>query len=61
MLVSPELGAAFLGTRGDEWDAQKDSLLAFAGSIIGMLITHAMENIDLIHVCKLCWRLLKKY
>ena len=23
-IVSPELGAAYLGTQGDEWDAQKD-------------------------------------
>ncbi len=39
VLVSPELGAAYLGTQGDEWDAQKDAGLAFAGSIIAMLIT----------------------
>jgi putative membrane protein len=39
MLVSPELGAAYLGTQGDEWDAQKDALLAFIGAIIAMLVT----------------------
>jgi len=39
MLVSPELGSAYLGTQGDEWDAQKDSFLAFIGSIIAMLLT----------------------
>jgi putative membrane protein len=39
MLVSPELGAAYLGTQGDEWDAQKDALLAFVGAIIAMLAT----------------------
>jgi len=33
-LVSPELGAAYLGLQGDEWDAQKDSALASAGAII---------------------------
>ncbi len=38
MLVSPELGSAYLGTQGDEWDAQKDSFLAFSGSIIAMLL-----------------------
>jgi putative membrane protein len=43
MIVSPELGAAFLGTQGDEWDAQKDSMLAFVGAIIGMLINHGMN------------------
>ncbi len=38
MIVSPELGTAYLGTQGDEWDAQKDSFLAFAGAIIAMLL-----------------------
>ena len=38
MLVDPELGVAYLGTQGDEWDAQKDSFLAFVGSIIAMLL-----------------------
>lgn len=37
VLVSPELGMAYLGTQGDEWDAQKDSALAFAGAIVMML------------------------
>lgn len=39
MVVSPELGNAYLGTQGDEWDAQKDAFLAFVGAIITMLIT----------------------
>lgn len=39
MIVSPELGTAYLGTQGDEWDAQKDSFLAFSGAIISMLLT----------------------
>jgi len=38
MIVSPELGTAYLGTQGDEWDAQKDSFLAFNGAIITMLV-----------------------
>lgn len=38
MIVSPELGSAYLGTQGDEWDAQKDSFLAFAGASIAMLL-----------------------
>ena len=41
VIVSPELGAAYLGTQGDEWDAQKDAGLAFFGSIIAMLATRA--------------------
>jgi len=39
VIVSPELGTAYLGTQGDEWDAQKDAGLAFAGSMIAMSIT----------------------
>jgi putative membrane protein len=35
------LGAAYLGTQGDEWDAQKDMLLAAAGAISATLIIAA--------------------
>lgn len=38
MVVSPELGDAYLGTQGDIWDAQKDMVLAFSGAVIAMLI-----------------------
>ena len=34
MIVRPDLGAAYLGTQGDIWDAQKDMACAFVGSII---------------------------
>lgn len=33
------LGAAFLGTQGDEWDAQKDMALASLGALIAMSAT----------------------
>lgn len=33
MVVAPEAGTAFLGTQGDEWDAQKDMLLNFLGAL----------------------------
>ena len=39
MIVSPELGSAYLGTQGDEWDAQKDTILAFGGAVIAMLVS----------------------
>jgi putative membrane protein len=32
--VRPELGAAFLGSQGDIWDAQKDIVAAFYGSLL---------------------------
>lgn len=44
VIVSPELGLAFLGTQGDIWDAQKDTALAFAGSVIAMLVTWRLDR-----------------
>jgi putative membrane protein len=38
-VVSPDLGAAYLGTQGDEWDAQKDAFVAFIGAVLAMTIT----------------------
>ncbi|MCF7220345.1 DUF2238 domain-containing protein [Marilutibacter chinensis] len=32
-----DLGQAYLGTQGDEWDAQKDSALALLGTVIATL------------------------
>ncbi len=37
LLVSPELGAAYLGTQGDEFDAQKDTLMALSGVLLVLL------------------------
>jgi len=34
-----ELGATYLGTQGDVWDAHKDMALASLGALIAMLIT----------------------
>ena len=33
-----ELGQAYLGTQGDEWDAQKDMALAGSGAVLTMLV-----------------------
>ena len=33
-----DLGQAYLGTQGDIWDAQKDSLMAMLGAILGLAI-----------------------
>lgn len=38
-LFEPSLAAAYLGTQGDEWDAQKDMSLAALGALIAMLVT----------------------
>jgi len=34
---SPETGAAYLGSQGDVWDAQKDMLLDALGALIGLV------------------------
>jgi len=38
-----ELGAAYLGSQGDAWDAQKDMALATIGAVAAMLITAAVN------------------
>jgi putative membrane protein len=43
-VVSPELGTAYLGTQGDQWDAQKDMAAALAGAILTMLLTLVMSR-----------------
>ena len=42
MIVSPELGSMYLGTQGDEWDAQKDMAAAFVGSLLTLACTFAL-------------------
>jgi len=38
LIFGGDLGAAYLGTQGDEWDAQKDMALATAGAALAMLL-----------------------
>jgi len=45
IIVSPELGTAFLGTQGDEWDAQKDTALAFAGAVVAMSVNRYIPSV----------------
>lgn len=44
VIVSPELGSTYLGTQGDEWDAQKDMASAFAGALLTMAVTLAVTK-----------------
>ncbi len=37
-MTNPELGIAFLGIQGDQWDSQKDMLLCYLGTIISALV-----------------------
>jgi putative membrane protein len=40
----PEQGTEFLGMQGDQWDTQKDMLLALAGSLISIGYIYFMKN-----------------
>jgi putative membrane protein len=42
--VGSELGAAYLGTQGDVWDAHKDMALASLGALISMCITALVNS-----------------
>jgi len=39
MFAAPDVGTAYLGTQGDEWDAQKDMALATLGGVITISLT----------------------
>jgi putative membrane protein len=38
-----DLGVAYLGTQGDQWDAQKDMALASLGALVAMSVTAAVN------------------
>jgi putative membrane protein len=44
MVADPEAGTAYLGTQGDQWDAQKDMALASAGAILALVIEVVRER-----------------
>ncbi len=43
-LFFPAQGAAYLGTQGDIWDAQKDIFLAFSGAILATTIVSIIKR-----------------
>jgi putative membrane protein len=44
VIVAPELGNAFLGTQGDDFDSQKDHALALGGALLTLGITRLAEK-----------------
>lgn len=44
-ILFQEQGAAYLGTQGDIWDAQKDIFLAFSGAILATSIVSIIKKI----------------
>lgn len=43
-LVNPELGAAYLGSQGDVWDAQNDMAAAVCGAVLCVLLTAVLRR-----------------
>lgn len=39
-----DLGQMYLGTQGDEWDAQKDMFMATVGSVVAMILLAALRR-----------------
>ncbi len=46
IMVSPDLGDAYLGTQGDVWDSQQDIFLAFAGALVAMALGAFYKKVD---------------
>ncbi len=44
-IVSPELGSAYLGTQGDEWDAQRDMDRAMTGTASALALIWLRERL----------------
>jgi putative membrane protein len=43
-IVDPAAGTAYLGTQGDEWDAQKDMALAVGGAVLGAILEWRLDR-----------------
>lgn len=44
VLVTPELGDAFLGTQGDIWDSHWDMFLALVGAVLALLLFSRLHD-----------------
>lgn len=44
-IVSPELGAAYLGSQGDRWDAQQDMLCGLVGGLLWVAAALALRAV----------------
>lgn len=47
LIVSPDVGQAFLGSQGDPWDAQWDMLLALVGAMLSLACFSRWHNREL--------------
>lgn len=44
-ILHPELGMAFLGTQGDVWDAQKDTIAAMIGALTNVIFYQSYKHL----------------
>ncbi len=44
LVFGGDTGTAYLGTQGDEWDAQRDMVLAGSGALLSMLLTAGIHR-----------------
>lgn len=51
-IVSPDLGAAYLGMQGDPWDAQKDMAAALVGALTTMLLVAVATRTNGFHAAE---------
>jgi putative membrane protein len=59
LVFGGDLGAAYLGTQGDVWDAQKDMALASTGALLSILVIAAVNRargVDLAGEWAASWR-----
>ena len=54
LAIAPDIGSAFLGTQGDEWDAQWDMLLAFVGAIVSQLFGNRAHDRSMERMRNVC-------
>lgn len=43
-IVDPAAGTAYLGTQGDQWDAQKDMALAVGGAVLAAVVEWLLDR-----------------
>lgn len=50
VLVAPDVGQAFLGSQGDQWDAQWDMFLALAGAAAALLAAGGLHDRSIVRI-----------
>jgi putative membrane protein len=53
LLAAPDVGAAFLGSQGDIWDAQWDMFLALVGAMVAVPLFYRAHDKSMARLRKL--------